>query len=372
MPEPKIAFIKHGDFSYTNTEVLKILQANFADFQIEVIDIYTDLVSKKDVKALAYCLKEYGIDILLKKKKINTATYLKLPYVFKEIKQAVRERLADKQYTFTFQTQSLFDASVPGVPNFVYTDNTYLENLKYPGFDPQDLPSKAWLECEKSIYQNAALNFTMSSNVSRSMREDYSCSPEKIELVYCGANVGVKQDENFGDRRFSNQNILFVGVEWERKGGPVLVEAFKSVLETYPDATLTIVGCQPKLDLPNCNIVGRVPVQDVKQYYQQASVFCLPTTSEPFGIVFLEAMAHKLPTIGSDIGAIPEFIIEGKNGYRVEPNNPQQLAQKIVELISSPEKCKAFGEYGHELFWNRYTWKKTGSRICENIEQFLA
>jgi glycosyltransferase involved in cell wall biosynthesis len=371
MPEQKIAFIKHGDFSYTNIEVIKILQANFPDYPLEIIDLYKDLLSKKDIKTLAYCLKEFGIDILLQKKKINTATYLKLPYVFEKIKEAITKRLAKQKYIFTFQTQSLFDASVPGVPHFVYTDNTYLANLHYPGFDPQDLPSKKWLNCEKSIYQNATLNFTMSSNVSQSMIEDYSCSSDKIKCVYCGANLQVKQDETFNDQRFSNQNILFVGVEWERKGGPILIEAFKKVLQTYPDATLTIVGCEPKLNISNCNIVGRVPIKDVKQYYQQASIFCLPTTSEPFGIVFLEAMAHKLPIIGTNIGAIPEFIIEGKNGYRVEPNHPQQLSQKIVELIGSPEKCKIFGEYGHELFWNQYTWEKTGLKMCHNIEQFL-
>ncbi|PSB09472.1 glycosyltransferase family 1 protein [Pleurocapsa sp. CCALA 161] len=371
MDKRKIALIKHGDFSYINPELINILQTNFANFPIEIIDIYTDLLSKKDLMSLVYCLKEFGVDILLQKKQINTATYLKLPYTFNKIKEKVRKRLADQRYICTFQTQSLFDASVPGIPHFVYTDHTYLAYLQYPGFDSQNLPSQTWLEYEKSIYQNATFNFTMSSNISQSLIESYSCDPEKIACVYCGANVQAKRDEIFDDHRFSKQNILFVGVEWERKGGPVLVEAFKKVLETYPNATLTIVGCKPKLSIPNCNIVGRVPIQDVKQFYQQASIFCLPTTLEPFGIVFLEAMAHKLPVIGSDLGAIPEFIIEGQNGYRVEPNNPQQLAQKIIELISHPEKCKIFGECGHKLFWNRYTWEKTGLRMRQHMEQFL-
>ena len=271
----------------------------------------------------------------------------------------------------TFQTQSLFDASLPGIPHFVYTDHTLLANLQYPGFDPRYLPNKTLIEYEKSVYQNATLNFTMSSNISQSIIEDYSCNPEKIACVYCGANLQTKQEEVFDEQRFYNQNILFIGVEWERKGGPVLVEAFTKVLEIYPKATLTIVGCEPKINIPNCNIVGRIPLKDVKQYFEQASIFCLPTTNEPFGVVFLEAMAYKLPVIGSNLGAIPEFVLEGKNGYRVEPNNPQQLAQKIIKLIGSPEKCQVFGEYGHELFWNRYTWEKTGVRIRENIERIL-
>ncbi len=82
-------------------------------------------------------------------------------------------------------------------------------------------------------------------------------------------------------------------------------------------------------------------------------------------------MAHKLPVIGTDIGAIPEFIIENKNGYRIKPDNSQQLCQKILELIDSPEKCKAFGEYGHELFWQRYTWEETGLRMSAKIKKCL-
>ena len=103
----------------------------------------------------------------------------------------------------------------------------------------------------------------------------------------------------------------------------------------------------------------------------QASVFCVPTTLEPFGIVFLEAMAHKLPVVATNIGAIPDFVVEDRNGYLVEPNNSEQLSEKIIYLISSPIKCKAFGEFGHRLFWERYTWEKTGIRIRENIMRYL-
>jgi glycosyltransferase involved in cell wall biosynthesis len=212
----------------------------------------------------------------------------------------------------------------------------------------------------------------MSSNISTSIIDDYSCSPDKTSCVYCGANLQVTEDEIFEENRFSKKNILFVGVDWQRKGGPVLEEAFRTVLGTYPDATLTIVGCKPKLNLPNCHIVGRIPLWEAKKYFRQASVFCLPTTLEPFGIVFLEAMAHKLPIIGTNIGAIPDFILEDKNGYMVEPNNSSQLSKKIIDLIGSQEKCKTLGEYGHKFLWSRYTWEKTGVRIRKNIEQLLA
>ena len=368
----KVAFIKLGEFSHTNSSVLELLTTNFPGFHVEVIDIFSDLlISKKDVPTLFYCLKEYGTDIFLGRKTIS-GTFLKTPHVFNKINEAIRSRLAEKKYIFSFQTQSLFDSSVPGIPHFVYTDHTHLANLHYPGFRQQNLLARSWIECEKRIYQNATLNLTMSSNISKSIIEDYSCRPEQVSCVYCGANVQATEHEEIEESSCSNKNILFVGVDWRRKGGPVLEEAFRRVLEAHSDATLTVVGCTPRLNLPNCNVVGRVPLSDVKKYFMHASIFCLPTTLEPFGIVFLEAMAHKLPVIGTSIGAIPDFISESKNGYMVEPNNSQQLAEKIIQLLDSRERRRAFGEYGYKLFWSRYTWEKTGIRICENIERVLA
>jgi glycosyltransferase involved in cell wall biosynthesis len=279
--------------------------------------------------------------------------------------------LADRDYIFTFQTQSLFDASIEGIPHFLYTDHTALANLTYPGFKQSSLPSSAWLECEKDIYHHATLNFTMSTNISNSIIKDYDCDSTKVVCVHGGSNVNIAKDEIFDDQRYARMNILFVGVEWERKGGPTLVEAFKLVSQRYPNASLTILGCTPKLNIPNCDVIGRVPLAEVSEYFKKATVFCLPTRLEPFGIVFLEAMAHKLPIVATNIGAIPEFVVEGQSGYVVEPDNPQQLADKLMDLIDSPEKCRAFGAYGHQRLWETYTWHKTGIKLRENIEPFI-
>jgi glycosyltransferase involved in cell wall biosynthesis len=76
-----------------------------------------------------------------------------------------------------------------------------------------------------------------------------------------------------------SKNILFVGVEWQRKGGPILLKVFEQVLARYPDASLTIVGCNPKnINLPNCNIIGKVSVDQVIEYYNSANVFCFKRT----------------------------------------------------------------------------------------------
>jgi glycosyltransferase involved in cell wall biosynthesis len=246
-----------------------------------------------------------------------------------------------------------------------------LVNLTYKGFDRQSLPSSAWIECEREIYHHATMNFTMSKNVADSIVKDYNVEKSRVANILCGPCLNVSQSEAFDDTRFDRQKLLFVGVEWERKGGPVLEEAFKIVLDKIPNAALDIVGCSPKLSAPNCNVVGKVPLSEVSQYYKKASVFCLPTRFDPNPNVCFEAMAHKLPVLSTNGGSRPEFVIDGKSGYLVEVDNPQQLAEKAIEMLESPQKCKSFGEYGHQMVWDTYTWEKTGAKIKENIARFI-
>ncbi len=365
----KIAFIKYGNFSYINEMVSQLLSREFSDCEIEIVDLFS-LVDNKNFATIAYAIKAYGTRILdIRSDIIQLRLFTR--YFHNKLRTALVKRLADRDYLFTFQTQSIFDASMPGIPHFVYTDHTALANLQYPGFDKKNLPTSSWLECERDVYHHATLNFTMSENIAGSIVKDYGCDVTKVVNVYGGANIVVAQDEVFDDRRYAKENIVFVGVEWERKGGAVLVEAFKILLTKFPNAHLNIIGCTPKINVPNCTAIGKVPLVKVSEYLKQASVFCLPTRLEPFGIVFLEAMAHKLPVVATRIGAIPELIIDGKNGYLVEPDNPHQLAAKLIKSIESPERCKAFGEYGHQRLWDTYTWEKTGVRIKEQIARFI-
>jgi glycosyltransferase involved in cell wall biosynthesis len=139
------------------------------------------------------------------------------------------------------------------------------------------------------------------------------------------------------------------------------------VLQVHPDARLTIVGCTPQVDLPNCQVVGRVPVAEVSQYYRQASIFCLPTRLEPFGIVFIEALNHKLPVVATDVGAIPDFVTSGHNGYLVKPDQVEPLAQALIDLVGDPDKCRLFGERGYRIAMDRYTWDSVGARMKEAI-----
>lgn len=360
-----------GSFSYTNESVLEVLKKEYPLNPIEVIDLWEDMAKLKSIANVLHTFYEYGPKVFASKKTLASAL-VKNTYIFKKVKKEINRRLDPENCLFTFQTQSLFDTSVKGVPNFMYTDHTFLANEQYPGFDKNTtLYNYKWIECEKSIYHNARLNFTMSTNITNSIVNDYKCPLEKVKCVYAGSNSTSKDAATLKTDKYKSKNILFVGVNWERKGGPTLEKAFQKVLEKDGDATLTIVGCSPELDLKNCTIVGKVPLAEVQQYYEKASVFCLPTTLEPFGIVFLEAMNNKLPIVATDIGAIPDFILGDKNGYKIQPGDSVALADKLLKLLEDPKLCEQFGEYGFNNILNRYTWNKVGIEIRKNINETL-
>jgi glycosyltransferase involved in cell wall biosynthesis len=367
---PAFAFVKMGEFSHTNRHVLEQLRARFPQHETCVLDLgEMRVVGKRCLPTLAWNVaRQFGVSALAGRKRF-CSHLLKTSYFFGRSRRALLQRLGSRRYDFTFQTQSLFDASIPGTPHFIYTDHTHLENLKYPAWTAPTPLSREWVELERSAYHHASMVFTMSANISRSLVQEYGCSAQRVECVYAGGNVSATAREPSDGDRFRGKNVLFVGVDWERKGGPVLLEAFRSLRHRHPDATLTVVGCAPRIHQHGVRIIGRVPLCEVASYYRAASIFCLPTLNEPFGLVFLEAFSYGLPIVATRIGAIAEIVQHGESGYLVTPKNAGELADRLNSLLDDPSLCARLGSHGRDWAGGRYSWDATGGRIASHIER---
>ncbi len=367
----RIAFIRPKAWPLANRIVEGVLREQFPDHEVDTIDV-SSLVRRRPglilVNSIATALL-YGKDIAQRRKKFRLA-FWRTPYIFRQVRRLVQKRIAEGTYAFTFQMQSLFDASTPGLAHFVYTDHTHLENRHYTTTGGSNLYSPGWIALERQIYQNASLTFLRSSNVRRSLIEEYGCPPEKAVLVYAGSNAKVSPVKT-KNTDYTKPVILFVGLDWKRKGGPDLVEAFKLVREKIPAARLTIVGAEPDLQVPGCQVVGKVPPEELDPYYQEASLFCLPTYLEPFGIVFIEAMTAHLPIVATRVGAIPDFVEEGRNGFLVEPGDIPGLANALLRLLENPALCRSFGESSFQLTRDRYSWEAVGDQFKQNILKVL-
>ncbi|HSJ88053.1 MAG TPA: glycosyltransferase family 4 protein [Anaerolineales bacterium] len=366
----RIAFIRPKAWPLANRIVDGVIQQQFPDYAVDVIDISTLIRKRPDIVLVNSIVTAllYGKDIAQRRKKFRLA-FWRTPYIFRQVRQLLRKIICAGEYVFSFQMQSLFDTSTPGTPHFIYTDHTHLENLNYTA-SRDNLYSSKWIALEREVYQHASLIFVRSTNVLRSVIEEYGQPRDKVVCVYAGSNANVHSEKR-ENSDYTKPEILFVGLDWRRKGGPDLVQAFQEVRDKCPEAHLTIVGARPDIHLPNCDVIGPVQPDELDSYYQRASVFCLPTHMEPFGIVFIEAMTAHLPIVATRVGAIPDFVEDGKNGWLVPPGDVPGLASALLKLLQDPELCRSFGEESFRLTKERYSWTAVGEKFRQSILNVL-
>jgi glycosyltransferase involved in cell wall biosynthesis len=344
----------------------------FPEYRLEIINAFDLLKANRRWRLpnLYHLAAEYGVRIAMREATVR-GSYYRTSYLFHAIRHAMANRIDPARHVFSFQVQSNFDASVPEVPHFIYTDHTHLSNLAYSFFNRRELRPQRWLSLEKLCYHNAAHVFTRSHNITADLIKHYALPQDKVTCVFAGANVPAASNYQVANNNYSNKRILFIGSEWVRKGGPLLAEAFQKVLSLHPDAHLTIVGASPRLNLPNCTVLGQVPLAELSAHFAQSSIFCLPTRIEPFGVAILDAMLHRLPVVATSVGAIPDMIQEGISGHMVTPGDSHELAQALLGLLRDPARCQRFGTSGYRLANARYTWPSVGTRLRAEILRFL-
>lgn len=379
--KPLIYFIKLARFSNTNAYVEEQLRLQFPEAAVRVFDLET--LFKRPSWALAQALGGALLALLRARLRGRPRTRsladamvheaLRTPAMFSLLSRAAR-RIIERERRhvwFSIQTQSMWNAAVPGIPNFVYTDSTILANLYFEPRDLGSLPPPAWLERERAIYADAAKVFVMSGHVARSLTELYGIDAAKIARACVGANLR-RPPATARPAPRDNKTILFVGMEWERKGGPELVAAFERLPARHGDARLLIVGACPALDLPGCTVVGRVSAEKVVDYYAQAAIFCMPTRLEPFGIAFVEAMMYALAVAAPRQGAMLDYLEEKKTGVLYEPGSGAAIAEALTWLLDNPAERQAIARRGFEAVRSVYTWDAVGRRLRAEIVPSVA
>jgi glycosyltransferase involved in cell wall biosynthesis len=357
----------------TRSSVEKMLAESFPEFAIDHISIVEVVKQHKGWIApnLLYVVAELSSAVMQGRLTVRDA-YMRTTYAFRHIHAAMRRLIIPGRHAFSFQMQSMFDSSVPGVPHFVYTDHTHLSNLHYPDFDRSELRPQRWIDLERALYENTASVFTRSTDVAADLTHFYNIPADKVECVWAGSNVESAAASLPENDNYANQRILFVGVDWERKGGPELAAAFREVLKAHPRAQLVIAGPSVGLDLPNCTVLGHVSAAELAQHYQQASIFCLPTRREPFGIAFVEALMHRLPIVATRVGAVPDMVTEGVNGYLVPSGDVAGLVKGLSRLLDDPVLCRSMGERSYLQGRDRYDWKRVGERMRARVMPFIS
>lgn len=176
----------------------------------------------------------------------------------------------------------------------------------------------------------------------------------KIAIVHCGVDVA---RYGGGAKRDSAKRIAFVGRLDPVKGALLLIEAMARVLQVHPGATLALAGDGPARQAAEARaealgiagsvrFLGYVSQGAVADLLAQSDLLALPSFAEGLPVVFMEALASRIPVVASRVAGVPELVQDGVTGFTVPPGDVDSLAERMTSLLSDPVRARAMGEAG--------------------------
>jgi glycosyltransferase involved in cell wall biosynthesis len=274
------------------------------------------------------------------------------------------------QWEFFFAPTDRFPSKVPYC---VYNDwTTALIEEKYPHWL---LPRvrEGINRVQGELLRNAAYVFTFTDLARDSVINDYGVDPARAVTAWAGANLAelpqVRRDAS------AEPVILLVGNDYRGKGVDVLIRAMGIVRQAHPTARAIVVGGTGQHELgsvPGIELRPNAGKDELDRLYRQASLFVLPTRAEAFGHAFAEAMAYRLPCVGSDTGGVPEVIDDGRTGYLVPVGDHEAVAARVIDMLDKPERMLEMGDAGRQKVEERFTWDRVVDRMLPYLKRAAA
>ncbi|MCT3065855.1 glycosyltransferase family 4 protein [Lactiplantibacillus pentosus] len=227
----------------------------------------------------------------------------------------------------------------------------------------------------------------VSEQVKKHLVDSGKVQTKQVKVIYNGIDTQKFRPHNISDNLRNEFNLqrenIVVGMigrlnAW--KGQPTLLKAMIPLLKANDKLRLVFVGgvfegeSHFRDELVNEIQASGVSSQiilkdfrtDMNDVYQLFDIFCLPSTSpDPLPTVVLEAMASGKPVIGFNHGGVTEMVVDGRNGYLVEPIDAQFLSKKIERLVADPELIHQMGSFSRE----RASKDFSPEQFIQNFEQ---
>lgn len=209
----------------------------------------------------------------------------------------------------------------------------------------------------------------------------YNIDPRKVFVVPFGANcdpVFASTDamrQHIATKSGANWKFLWLGVDWNRKGGAFAVDVVQRLNEIGISSTLDVIGCSPPADiaaLPFVKSYGFLSKADniqkanLRTAMLNAHFMLLPTKAECFGLVFAEAAAFALPSISCNVGGVSTVIHDKTTGLLINATDSVlQCCSQIVQLITTPQLYQSMCYAAFDDYNTRLNWAVAASRVKE-------
>jgi len=221
----------------------------------------------------------------------------------------------------------------------------------------------------KRIFRGAAALTTWSQWAKDSLAADYGVDPRRVTVIPPGVDLevfspGVRRDESDDSRPL---RLLFVGGDFERKGGPLLLDCMRAGLGERCE--LHVVTGQPLPKTPGVVVHRGLGPNDPRllQLYRDADIFTLPTAGDCLAVVLAEALASGLPVVTTDVAAQPEAVRDGETGIIVPAGDATQLGRALLRLIDDPGLRRAMGRAARLDAEARFDARANAARLLDVI-----
>ena len=230
------------------------------------------------------------------------------------------------------------------VPVFVCLDATFRQLSASRWFAPNfgsrlflPVTAGSLLRRERRVLERVQGLFAWSQDVRVSLLDDYGCAPDRIHLLPPSIDLRHRRAER---HVHSRPQILFVGGDFTRKGGPLLLECYRRWFSGSCD--LHLVTRSP-VD-PEPGVYVHRDVQPLTrpwfERWHRADAFVFPSTLETFGIALLEALAFQVPAVSADVGAAKFILAGGKAGWLLADRTPEHLRDVLRGALHDREAAR--------------------------------
>lgn len=242
----------------------------------------------------------------------------------------------------------------------------------------------AWLEDLKwklhcDCFQSAHHLVTWSAWAKVGLMADYGVPADKVTVIPPGVNVREWLRPSPRLMQPGPCRILFVGGNLERKGGHLLLDAFRQLRVEQQSANghsdqaveLHIVTRDPLAEEPGLFVYNDLQPNStrLKQLYHDCDIFCLPTSGDCLPMVLSEAGAAGLPVVSTRVAAIPEIVREGESGLLIPPGDRQALLDALRLLIEEPAQRLHMGQRAVELVSAKYDAERNAQQLLRLLKR---
>ncbi len=203
---------------------------------------------------------------------------------------------------------------------------------------------------------------------------------ERIHVTGMGPDLSARYDAEAFRARYgiNGPMVLFVGQKFPYKNYEAVLGAAPLVWARWPDTRFVFIGPRTRDSKrvfaarsdPRVVELGAVGLEEKTSALAACDMFCMPSSQESFGGVFVEAWTMGKPVIGGDIPAVREVIAEGVDGFLVPPD-PATIADRIVALLGDPAMAQRMGKAGRQKALANFTWDKLAAKTLAVYESLL-